>query len=56
MTTDSPSCITEIKMDDGRERKIKNDHGCNQWPNKLKAFENRIDKIVNSEQYVNEDE
>lgn len=56
MSSDSPSCITEIKMANGRERKIKNDYGCNQWPLKLKAFENRIDKIVNSDYYVNDDE
>ncbi len=54
MSTDSPGCITEIRMKDGRKRKIKNDYGCNQWPLKLKAFENRIDQIVNSAQYVEE--
>jgi len=56
MSTDSPSCITEIRMEDGRKRRIKNDHGCNDWPLKLKAFENRIDSLVNSAQYVKEDE
>lgn len=56
MSTDSPSCITEIIMEDGRKRRIKNDYGCNYWPLKLKAFENRIDKIVNSAQYFEENE
>lgn len=55
-TTDSPGCITEISMEDGRKRKIKNDYGCNKWPPKLKTFENSIDKIVNSGQYANDDE
>lgn len=55
MSTDSAGCITEITMDDGRKRKIKNDYGCNQWPLKLKAFENRIDRIVNSAEYVEEE-
>ena len=56
MSTDSPSCITEIIMEDGRKRKIRNDHGCNQWPPKLRAFENRIDRIINSAEYVEEKE
>ncbi|TDO91987.1 hypothetical protein DFR79_10813 [Halanaerobium saccharolyticum] len=55
ITTDSPGCITEIIMEDGRKRKIKNDYGCNQWPPKLKAFENQIDQIVNSAEYVEEE-
>jgi hypothetical protein len=54
-TTDSPGCITEISMEDSRKRKIKNDYGCNQWPPKLKAFENSIDSIVNSAKYVDEE-
>jgi hypothetical protein len=53
-SSDSPSCITEITMEDGRKRKIKNDYGCNKWPLKLKAFANRIDRIANSAQYVEE--
>lgn len=52
MSSDSPGCITEITMEDGRTRKIKNDYGCNQWPPRLKAFENRIEQIVNSAEYV----
>lgn len=52
MSTDSPGCITEIVMEDNRIRRIKNDYGCNQWPLKLKAFENRIDQIANSAEYV----
>jgi dissimilatory sulfite reductase (desulfoviridin) alpha/beta subunit len=56
MSTDSPSCITEIIMEDGRKRKIRNDNGCNDWPLKLKAFENRIDQIVNSTRYVKDNE
>ncbi|MBT4340004.1 MAG: hypothetical protein HOD63_15545 [Bacteroidetes bacterium] len=44
LTSCSPSCITTIKLQDGTKRRIENDHGNNKYPDKLKTFENRIDR------------
>jgi hypothetical protein len=47
MVTCNPSCITSVKMQDGKCRRIDNNYGFRgQYPKKLEAFENRLDKIA----------
>jgi hypothetical protein len=52
LTSCSPSCITTIKLQDGRKRRIENEYGNNKYPDKLKTFENRIDQIIGSSDYT----
>ncbi|MFW5795254.1 MAG: DUF6438 domain-containing protein [Bacillota bacterium] len=46
--TDLPTITTSVEMMDGKKRTIKNYHGIDDWPEKLKKFEDEIDEIVNS--------
>lgn len=50
--TCAPACITSILMEDGTFREINHDFGCNKFPKKLDAFENKIEKIVGADKYI----
>lgn len=50
--TCSPTCITSILMEDGAFREINHDFGCNKFPKKLDAFENKIERIVGANKYI----
>lgn len=47
-----PTCITTVLMDDGAYREINHDYGCNKFPKKLDAFENKIERIVGAKKYI----
>lgn len=47
-----PTCVTSILMEDGTFREINHDYGCNGFPKKLDAFENKIEKIVGANKYI----
>jgi len=50
--TCSPSCITSVLMKDGAYREIENYHGNDQYPERLKRFEGKIDSIIGIRNYV----
>lgn len=50
--TCSPSCITSVLLKDGSYREIDNYHGNDQYPEKLKRFERKIDKIIGVKDYI----
>lgn len=50
--TCSPSCITSVLMKDGTYREIENYHGNDQYPERLKRFEGKIDSIIGIRNYV----
>ncbi len=52
--TDAPGCITSVKMNDGRFRKINNYYGDNKYHGKLRRFERRIDEITGADRFEKE--
>lgn len=55
ITTDvtcNPSCITSVLMKDGTYREIDNYYGNDEYPEKLKQFERKIDKIIGVKDYI----
>lgn len=48
----NPSCITSVMMKDGAYREIDNFHGNDQYPERLKRFERKIDKIIGIKDYI----
>lgn len=52
--TCNPSCITSVLMKDGAYREIDNYYGNDQYPEKLKRFERKIDNIIGVKEYVGE--
>jgi len=53
-TTDLPTITTFVEMMNGEKKTISNYHGLDDWPDKLKDFEDEIDEIVNSSKFVDE--
>jgi hypothetical protein len=53
-TTDLPTITTSVEMMNGEKKTISNYHGLDDWPEKLKTFEDEIDEIVNSSKFVGE--
>lgn len=50
--TDHPSCITSVLLEDRTYREIENYHGNDQYPERLKRFERKIDKIIGVKDYI----
>lgn len=50
--SDMPSCITSVRLEDGRYRKIIHEYGADYYPSVLKTFENKVDRIIGIETYV----
>jgi hypothetical protein len=50
--TCSPTCVTEVILQNGIHRKIENDSGCPVWPAKLTQFEKSLEKIVEVGKYI----
>ena len=55
ITTDMPSCITSVLLEDGSSKEIDNYHGSSAYPKILQRFENRIDEITGTRKYVGRD-
>jgi hypothetical protein len=50
--TCNPSCITSVRLEDGRFREIDNYYGNDQYPKKLQRLEKRIDEIIGVQEYI----
>ena len=50
--TCNPSCVTSVLMKDGAFKEFENHHGNDQYPERLKRFERKTDKIIGVKDYV----
>ena len=54
ISTDMPSCITKIVLEDGRTKKINHDYGKDCYPESLEKMENEIDEFSGVKNYTGE--